>query len=139
MSTSRKRRWIIIGVALLGLLIIGAVGWPMFVRFRNMRAEYMTAGVIDRVRSHVEKTSGKWPTSWRELNGVDLSDCTRVNFQLDPSRATRDEVRQSIQPRSGEYYTYPHAREKLDALYDALRKYHPDSRQDAETNQEGTP
>jgi hypothetical protein len=87
----------------------------------NMKSEYVTAGVIEDVQAFVEKTHGQWPRSWADLGSKDLSSYTRVDFSLDPVTATEQDVLSSIAPRSGKYYTYPHADDHLKRLYQELK------------------
>ncbi|MBA4386677.1 MAG: hypothetical protein C0404_01780 [Verrucomicrobia bacterium] len=97
------------------------LAWVFGPKLFNMKAEYVTAGVIRDVGTFVKNTHGQWPKSWGELKSEDLSSYTRVNFALDPATATEQEVLSSIAPRSGRYHTYPQAAEDLKSLYRELK------------------
>jgi hypothetical protein len=99
-----------------GILLVTAALWT---KFSNMKAEYVTAGVISKVAVFVERTGGQWPKSWGDL-GEDQSAFTVVDFSLDPSRATLEEVIAAVRPRSGRFRTYPHARDELAVVYEEL-------------------
>ena len=114
------RSLIAIGCVLVVLvLLVVAALWPTF---SNMKSEYVTADVIRDTEHFIKKTDGRWPRSWADLGG-DCSEFTDVNFSLDPSKATKDDVLKAIKPKSGRYYTYPDSKEDLEAVYDELKKY----------------
>ena len=104
-------------MALVALVVVAL--WP---KFSNMKAEYVTAGVIRDTGRFIKKTDGQWPRSWADL-GEDYSRFTDFNFSLDPAKATKDDVLGSINPKSGRYYTYPHSKEDLEAVYNELRSH----------------
>ena len=115
-----RRSLIAIGcvlVALVGCVVVAL--WP---KVSNMKSEYVTAGVIRDTGLFITKTDGQWPRSWADL-GEDRSRCTDLNFSLDPVKATKDDVLGAIKPKSGRYYTYPHSKEDLEAVYNELRSH----------------
>jgi hypothetical protein len=101
------------------VLVVVASLWP---KLSNMKSEYVTAGVIRYIGTFIERTGGQWPRSWTDL-GKDYSEFTDVNFSLDPSTATKDDVLGAVKPKSGRYYTYPHSKEDLLSVYDELKKH----------------
>lgn len=121
-SGFRRYRSLWFGLAIVLAALVCVATWIFGPPLLNMKSEYVTARVISDVRIFVEKNDGKWPKSWQDLGGHDYTAFTTMNFNLDPDTASRDEVVDAIQPRSGKYYTYPHAREQLESLYDALAK-----------------
>ena len=116
-----SRIMLIVSCALLAFVVLVAViVWP---KFSNMKSEYVTAGAISRTQAYVQRTQGKWPRSWSDMGSSDETSYTRMNFGLDPKSATKEEVMNAIKPRSGRYYTYPHATEHLEELYNEVVKY----------------
>lgn len=91
-------------------------------KFYHMKSEYVTADVIGAVDRFVTEHPGQWPRSWQDLGGEDASRHTDFRFDLTAERIVEDRqlIYRAIQPKSHRYRTYPHAKARLDALYEKL-------------------
>ena len=119
------RRVVVRASLVLGLVLVIAVAWTawkLYPRLANLSNEYETAQAIVATTTFVAYHHGQWPRSWTDLGLADRGAQTRMNFALDPTTATRDDVQAAILPATGRYYTYPHARAQLDALWDEIQK-----------------
>ena len=121
-SFRKAVRWISLAVGILVLLFLAEVTWVLGKALQTMKAEDVTASVVAKTQDFVERTGGKWPRTWQDIETGDCSDSTQMNFDLDPLTATREQVFQAIRPRKG---TYHHgSKERLGEIYEALCKYH---------------
>jgi hypothetical protein len=111
-----------LGIAAIVILIVGSVGYAIGPKLYYMKSEYVTADVIRAADRFVTEHPKKWPRSWQDLGGKDLSQYTDFRFDLTPDMILRDRqlIYSAIQPKCHQYRTYPHARAQLDALYEKL-------------------
>ena len=115
-----KALWIgLIGVL---LAVVGSTAFVVIPKLHSMKSEYVTADVIRAADRFVTAHPGRWPQSWQDLGGEDLSRYTDFRFDLKRRMIVRDRqlIYGAIQPKGHRYRTYPHAREQLDALYEKL-------------------
>jgi len=116
------RYWhLLIFVVVASIIVFIALG--LGTRFLNMKSEYVTAGVIRNTNAFVEDTGGQWPRSWTDLKMDDMSAYTRMNFDIDPTTATKEEIMSSIRPQSDMYITYPNAEDDLERLWTELQRH----------------
>ena len=117
-KTFKRVLIIVLGLVIACMVLIALAIGPKLI---NMKSEYMTAGVIRDTQEFVEKTKGEWPSSWQDLGNHDFTSCTRMNFDVNPALATKQDVMSAISPQSGKYLTYPHAEAQLKALFKELK------------------
>lgn len=113
---------LLLGIAAITILIVGSVGYVLGPKLYYMKSEYVTADVIRAADRFVTEHPKKWPQSWQDLGGEDLSRYTDFRFDITPEMIVRDRqwIYSAIQPKCHQYRTYPHARAQLDRLYDKL-------------------
>lgn len=112
---------------ILSALFIVFIALPMGVKLLNMKSEYVTGGVIHNTLEYTRNTGGLWPRSWADLKSEFASAYTRMNFDIDPATATKQEIMSAIRPRSGMYLTYPGARRDLEQLWAELQRHRTDA------------
>ena len=134
-SSSKNRlgrivKYAFLSLGVVALLFAGLCAWAIGPRLWYVSSEYGTAGVIQATDDYVTAHPGRWPRSWADLGLADQSSSTHFRFDLTPEEivADRDLIYKAILPIAGHYYTYPHAREKLDAVYEKLRTWLESSR-----------
>ena len=120
MSLKKKFLFACLTVA---LAFVGLVVLALGSKLLNMNSEYETARVIKSVHLFVKENEGQWPRSWDDLDKKLDKSYSYINFQLDPKTASKEEVLSAIKPKSGVYYTYPHARRNLVNLYKDLQSF----------------
>jgi hypothetical protein len=108
------------GIGVLLLLFIGIVLYSIMPQLLNMKAEYNTADVIQKVDAFVRDHPGQWPRSWTNLELSNQDDLTTVNFTINPTNATKADVLASIHPPNGRYYTFPHSKRMLENVFIAM-------------------
>ncbi len=113
---------ILILIGSLLLITISFVAWSLTPKLRNLKSEYGTSDVIRATETFVIEHPGRWPRSWSDIGMKDQSALTKINLNLNPSTAAKEEVLASIQPFNGKYYTFPHSRSMLENLYSDLKK-----------------
>lgn len=91
---------------------------------RGLKSEYCTIQIINATRHFVEETKGQWPKSWSDIGFSEkYSRWTEMNFNINPSSATKEEVLFAIQPRYGESPYFNDPKEKCLFLYEELVRY----------------
>jgi hypothetical protein len=119
---NRGFKALLFGIAAIAILIVGSVGYVLGPKLYYMNSEYVTADVIRAADRFVTEHPRKWPRSWQDLGGQDLSRHTDFRFDLTPEMIVRDRqlIYTAIQPKCHQYRTYPHARAQLDRLHEKL-------------------
>ena len=118
----RSFKALLIGVAAVVLWFVGGVAYVLGPKLYYMKSEYVTADVIRAADRFVAEHPKKWPHSWQDLGGEDLSRYTDFRFDLTPEMITHDRqlIYSAIRPKCHQYRTYPHARAQLDEIYEKL-------------------
>lgn len=113
---------ILLGITIIVILGLAGVGYAIGPKLYYMKSEYVTADVIRAADRFVTEHPKKWPQSWQDLGGEDLSRYTDFRFDLTPEMIVRDRqlIYSAIQPKCHQYRTSPHARAQLDGLYKKL-------------------
>ncbi len=117
---------VVLGAIVLVALLVGAfVVHRVSRQLHEVKSEYVTASVIRAVRAYVHEHDGQWPTSWSDLTERD--DVTRyavVRFDISSDDILKDRnlIYDAIRPASGDFRTYPRARQDLDRLYETIAK-----------------
>lgn len=126
MSANLGFKALLLGIIVVVLCAVGSVSYVLAPKVYYMKSEYVTADVIRAADRFVTENPKKWPQSWQDLGGVNLSQYTDFRFDLTPEMFLRDRqlIYSAIQPKCHQYRTYPHARAQLDRLYDKLRQAH---------------
>jgi hypothetical protein len=114
-------RRVLVAIALVISGLIAALAAGLIPRLWNMKAEYVTAGVIRDTEEYVVRSNGRWPQSWADL-GEDRSRYTNINFAIDPDSSSKADVGRAIRPVSGKFLTYPHADRDLERLFATMRR-----------------
>lgn len=113
---------LLLGTAGTIAIIFVAMGYHLGPKFYYMKSEYVTADVIRAADSFVTQNPKKWPKTWQDLGGEDLSRYTDFRFDLTTEAIVnnRQLIYTAIQPQCHRYRTYPHSRALLDTLYEKL-------------------
>ncbi len=123
--------WTVVIVSAI-LLLVAAV---FFYQFNEaLRGDYETARVIRIVEDYVKTHDGTWPASWEDLDGTETAHAARldssywrrythVDFTLTSEQliANPDLIYDAVKPLSGEYIVYPHPRQNLEQVMQAIR------------------
>lgn len=112
-------------IAIPSILLARMLYFPLFVQMPNLDNEYNTAQVIRDVQDFVESHDGAWPGFWSEIgSGRDRSEFTVVRFDLTTQDFLDDPalIHEAIQPVTGKYVTYPHARRQLEDLQKTIEE-----------------
>ena len=116
------------------VILLSAVA-VFFYQFNEaLRGDYETARVIQIVEDYVKTHDGNWPVAWEDLDGTETSHATRldssywrrytrVDFTLTSEQLIEkpDLIYDAVKPLSGEYIVYPHARQDLERVMQAIR------------------
>jgi hypothetical protein len=114
------------GVVVSALAVKGISGWSF-----QMNAEYITAGVIREVTKFAETHQGEWPRTWDDIPGDTRAPrYVHVDFDVDLEQLIDDpeRIQRAIQPVTGVYRTYPHARRHLEELREIIVAHRTDLR-----------
>jgi hypothetical protein len=128
-----KHPWLWLAGTLAVILLSAAA--VFFYQFNEaLRGDYATARVIQTVEDYVKTHDGSWPTSWEDLDGTETAHATRldssywrrythVDFTLTSEQLVEkpDLIYDAVKPLSGEYIVYPHARQNLEGVMQAIR------------------
>ncbi len=101
-----------------------------------LRGDYETIRVVQMVEDYVKIHDGHWPLSWEDLDGTETAKYlapldssyfrryTTVNFALTSEQliANPTLIYDAVRPLSGKYHVYPHARQDLDRVMQAIRE-----------------
>ena len=90
-------RRVLVAIALVIGGLIAALAAGLIPRLWNMKAEYVTAGVIRDTEEYVVRSQGRWPQSWADL-GEDRSRYTTIDFAAFDSTFCRTAHRTFINP-----------------------------------------
>jgi hypothetical protein len=122
-----RRRLRNLFLALAVLAVIATVAKRVYDWDHQLKAEYVTAGVIRDVTKFAESHKGQWPQSWDDIpEGNFARQYVRMRFDVKIDELVADPIliQSAIVPVSGAYYTYPHAERKLNELRDVLVRFH---------------
>ena len=103
----------------------------------QLKSEYSAARVISDTTKFVESRKGRWPADWSDIpGGIDASKYVSMRFDVtaDELAANPESIYEAIQPKSGEYRTYPHAEEQLDNLRQSVLRFRASPPPDANSN-----
>ena len=106
-------------VALIAVVLVITVAVSLYPKFKNMGSEYATAQAIRDIETYVQENQGKWPASPEDLqNSYPPGGEVEINYSARSSEliAEPGRLRDSVRPRSGKFYTYPHYDSQLDSL-----------------------
>jgi hypothetical protein len=117
------------------ILLLAGVLW--YWRFNEaLRGDYETVRVIQIIEDYVRMHDGNWPSAWDELDDVQTDRersslgssywrrYTSVDFTLTSEQLIEnpDLISDAVKPLNSEYIVYPHARQDLNDLMQAIRE-----------------
>ncbi|MES2569325.1 MAG: hypothetical protein V4710_04640 [Verrucomicrobiota bacterium] len=127
---SIKRLLLILAAAVLAVIVAAAA--VLTPKLRNMGSEYETAQAIEELKEYVERHAGRWPGSSNDLGGrYPVGGRVHLDYSMTSARLIENPalLRDSVRPRSGRFYTFPHYDKMIGGLHAVLR----------ETNQQSAP
>ena len=133
MTSRHPWRW---ATGIVVAVLLAATAYSYYTLNEALRGDYETRRVVQMVEDYVKTHEGNWPKSWEDLRDtetakqllpLDLSywrRYTRVDFTMQSERLIRDPemIYQAVMPMSGKYILYPHAKQDLDTVMQAIRE-----------------
>jgi hypothetical protein len=117
-------------VLLGGMLLV----YGIYQYLQQVKSEYETVRVVQMIEDYVKSHGGQWPSSWQDLDETEVGkQCgsrssyyqqfAAVDFSCRSEQLLRDSaaIYEAVTPVSRRYVMYPHAKQDLDRVMQAIR------------------